>query len=47
MYVIGNRSVKSVTIPTDKITQKLFEKYGFRLKMQLMRKKFIDFNIAA
>ncbi len=36
-YVVGNRSVKSVTIPTDEITKNLFEKYGFRHKMQLMR----------
>ncbi len=36
-YVIGNRSVKSVTIPTDEITQKLFEKYGFRHRESIMR----------
>jgi tRNA G10 N-methylase Trm11 len=46
-YVVGNRNVKSVTIPTDEVTNKLFEKYGFRHKMQLMRNEFTDFKIAA
>jgi len=36
-YVVGNRSVKGVSIPTDKITQKLFEKYGFRHKETIIR----------
>lgn len=36
-YVVGNRNVKSVTIPTDEITKKLFEKYGFRHKETIMR----------
>jgi DNA modification methylase len=36
-YVVGNRRVKSVTIPTDEITKKLFEKYGFRHIETIMR----------
>jgi site-specific DNA-methyltransferase (cytosine-N4-specific) len=36
-YVVGNRRVKDVTIPTDEITRKLFEKYGFRHRETIMR----------
>ena len=36
-YVVGNRNVKSVTIPTDEITKKLFEKYGFRHNETIIR----------
>jgi len=36
-YVVGNRRVKSVTIPTAEITREFFEKYGFRHKETIMR----------
>jgi len=36
-YVVGNRRVKNVTIPTDEITKKLFAKYGFRHRETIMR----------
>lgn len=36
-YVVGNRNVKSVTIPTDEITKKLFERKGFRHIETIMR----------
>ena len=36
-YVVGNRRVKDVTIPTDEITKKLFEKYGFRHRETIVR----------
>jgi DNA modification methylase len=36
-YVVGNRRVKNVAIPTDEITGKLFEKYGFRHRETIMR----------
>ena len=28
-YVVGNRSVQGITLPTDEITKHLFQKYGF------------------
>jgi len=36
-YVVGNRRVKDVIIPTDEITKKLFEKYGFRHRETIIR----------
>ena len=35
--IVGNRNVKGVTIPTDKITKKLFEKHGFHHKETITR----------
>lgn len=29
-YIVGNRNVKGITIPTDEITCRFFKKYGFR-----------------
>jgi hypothetical protein len=36
-YVVGNRTVKGITIPTDEITEKLFAKYGFRHQETIVR----------
>ncbi len=37
-YVVGNRRVKDITLPTDKITQSLFEAHGFRHKNTFIRR---------
>lgn len=36
-YVVGNRRVKDITLPTDEITKCLFEEYGFRHKNTFIR----------
>lgn len=36
-YVVGNRRVKDTILPTDKITQRLFEEYGFEYKNTFFR----------
>ena len=36
-YVVGNRRVKGVTLPTDEITKSLFEQYGFKHKNTFIR----------
>ena len=36
-YVVGNRNVKGITIPTDEITVEIFEKYGFIHKETIIR----------
>ncbi len=36
-YVVGNRRVKDITLPTDAITKSLFEKHGFQHKNTFIR----------
>lgn len=36
-YVVGNRRVKDITLPTDEITQCLFERCGFKHKNTFIR----------
>ena len=36
-YVVGNRTVKGITLPTNEITKCLFEEYGFKHKNTFIR----------
>ncbi len=36
-YVVGNRRVKNITLPTDEITKCLFQEYGFEYKNTFIR----------
>ena len=36
-YVVGNRRVKNIVLPTDEITQLLFKEYGFKHKNTFIR----------
>ena len=36
-YVVGNRTVKGITLPTDEITKCLFEECGFKHKNTFIR----------
>ena len=36
-YVVGNRRVKNITLPTDVITKDIFEQYGFAYKKTFIR----------
>jgi len=36
-YVVGNRKVKDIILPTDAITKSLFEEYGFKHKNTFIR----------
>ena len=36
-YVVGNRRVKGITLPTDEITKVLFQEYGFKYKNTFIR----------
>ena len=36
-YVVGNRRVKDITLPTDEITKCLFQEYGFEYKNTFIR----------
>lgn len=36
-YVVGNRTVKNIKLPTDEITRRAFERYGFKHKNTFIR----------
>ena len=36
-YVVGNRRVKGITLPTDEITKSIFERHGFEHKITFVR----------